>query len=143
MKVKVKLSKGAKAPERKTGGASGWDISAHIEKPITLNQFEIYTFPTGVHVELPPGTEYQARIRSGLSSKHGFILMNGVGTIDEDYRGEIKLTLMKLSNGSYTFEPGERIGQVILAEYISQEIEIVEELNETKRGNKGFGHTGK
>lgn len=130
-------------PEYKTDGAAGMDLCAAIETPITLNSLERALIPTGLKIELEHGYEAQIRPRSGLSIKHGISLVNCVGTIDEDYRGEVCVPVVNLSNETYTIMPQERIAQMIIAKVEQAKIEVVTELTETVRGEGGFGSTGK
>lgn len=130
-------------PEYKTVGASGMDLYAAIDEPITLNPLERILIPTGLKIELEKNFEVQIRPRSGMSIKHGITLINCVGTIDEDYRGEICLPVVNLSNEKYTIQPQERIAQMVVAKVEKAEFEIVEHVCETLRGEGGFGSTGK
>jgi len=130
-------------PEYKTEGAAGMDLCAAIEKPITLQPLERVLIPTGLKIELEHGYEAQIRPRSGLSIKHGISLINCVGTIDEDYRGEVCIPVVNLSNEEYTILPDERVAQMVIAKYEQAKIEVVTELSETERGAGGFGSTGK
>ena len=130
-------------PEYKTAGAAGMDLCAAITEPITLKPLERYLVPTGLKIELEHGYEAQIRPRSGLSIKHGISLINCVGTVDEDYRGEVCVGLVNLSNEEYTIQPDERIAQMVIAKVEQAEIEVVTELSETARGEGGFGSTGK
>ena len=130
-------------PEYKTEGAAGMDLCAAIEEPVTLKPLERALIPTGLKIELEHGYEAQIRPRSGLSIKHGITLINCVGTIDEDYRGEVCVPVVNLSNETYTIQPQERIAQMIIARVEQAEIEVVAELTETVRGTGGFGSTGK
>ena len=130
-------------PEYKTEGAAGMDLCAAIAEEITLNPLERKLIPTGLKIELEHGYEAQIRPRSGLSIKHGISLINCVGTIDEDYRGEVCGPLVNLSNEPYTIKPDERIAQMVIAKYEQAKIEVVTELSETERGEGGFGSTGK
>ena len=130
-------------PEYKTEGAAGMDLCAAIDGPITLMPLERYLVPTGLKIELEHGYEAQIRPRSGLSIKHGISLINCVGTIDEDYRGEVCIPVVNLSNEEYTILPDERIAQMVIAKYEQAKIEVVTELSETSRGEGGFGSTGK
>ena len=130
-------------PEYKTDGASGMDLSAAIEEPVTLKSLERKLIPTGIKIEIPNGYEAQVRPRSGLSIKHGISLINCIGTIDEDYRGEVCIPIVNLSNEPYTIKPDERIAQMVIARYEQAKIEVVTELSETERGAGGFGSTGK
>ncbi|MBQ9245924.1 dUTP diphosphatase [bacterium] len=130
-------------PEYKTKGAAGMDLCAAISEPITLKPLERALIPTGLKIELEHGYEAQIRPRSGLSIKHGISLINCVGTIDEDYRGEVCVGVVNISNEPYTIEPQERIAQMVIAKYEQAEIEVVTELSDTERGEGGFGSTGK
>ena len=130
-------------PEYKTAGAAGMDLCAAISEPITLKPLERALVPTGLKIELEHGYEAQVRPRSGLSIKHGITLINCVDTIDEDYRGEVCIPVVNLSNETYTIQPDERIAQMIIARVEQAEIEVVTELTETVRGAGGFGSTGK
>ena len=125
-------------PEYKTEGAAGMDLAAAIEEPLTLNPLERKLIPTGIKIELEHGYEAQIRPRSGLSIKHGITLINCVGTIDEDYRGEVCVPVVNLSNEAYTIMPEERIAQMVRAE-----IKVAVTLSSTQRGEGGFGSTGK
>ena len=142
LKIK-KLTHNINVPEYKTEGAAGMDLCAAITEPITLKPLERSLIPTGLKIELEHGYEAQIRPRSGLSIKHGITLINCVGTIDEDYRGEVCIPIVNLSNEIYTIEPQERIAQMIIAKVEQAEIEVVTELSETTRGSGGFGSTGK
>ena len=130
-------------PEYKTDGAAGMDLCAAIDEPIELKPLERKLIPTGLKIELEHGYEAQIRPRSGMSIKHGITLINCVGTIDEDYRGEVCVAVVNVSNEPYTIEPQERIAQMIITKYEQAKIEVVAELTETVRGTGGFGSTGK
>lgn len=130
-------------PEYKTEGAAGMDLCAAISEPITLKPLERKLNPTGLKIELEHGYEAQIRPRSGLSIKHGITLINCIGTIDEDYRGEVCIPVVNVSNEEYTILPDERIAQMVIAKYEQAKIEVVTELTETSRGEGGFGSTGK
>ncbi len=138
-----KLPNNKVLPEYKTDGAAGMDLCAAIDEPITLKPLERTLIPTGLKIELEHGYEAQIRPRSGLSIKHGITLINCVGTIDEDYRGEVCVPVVNLSNETYTIEPQERIAQMIIARVEQAQIEVVTELTATVRGTGGFGSTGK
>ena len=129
-------------PEYKTEGAAGMDLVASISEPITLKSLERKLIPTGIKIEVPMGYEAQIRPRSGLSIKHGITLINCTGTIDSDYRGEVCVGLVNLSGEQYTINPADRIAQMVIAEVVQGEIEIVTNLSETQRGEGGFGSTG-
>lgn len=130
-------------PEYKTEGAAGMDLSAAIDTPVTLKPLERTLIPTGIKIELEHGFEAQIRPRSGLSIKHGITLINCVGTIDEDYRGEVCVPIVNVSNETYTIMPDERIAQMIIAKVEQAKIEVVTVLTDTERGVRGFGSTGK
>ncbi len=130
-------------PEYKTDGAAGMDLCAAIDEPIELKPLERKLIPTGFKIELEHGYEAQIRPRSGMSIKHGITLINCVGTIDEDYRGEVCVAVVNVSNEAYTIEPQERIAQMVITKYEQAKIEVVAELTETVRGAGGFGSTGK
>ena len=139
----LRLEHNKSVPEYKTPGAAGMDLCAAIEEEITLQPLERRLIPTGIKIELEHGYEAQIRPRSGLSIKHGISLINCVGTVDEDYRGEVCVPLVNLSNEPYTIQPQERIAQMVIAKYEQAKIEIVTELSDTERGVGGFGSTGK
>ncbi len=141
MKI-IRLPHNKTLPEYKSEGASGMDLAAAIEKPIELKPLERALIPTGIKIELPKGFEAQIRARSGLSIKHGISLINGVGTIDEDYRGEICVGVVNLSTESYTINPNDRIAQMIICKYEQVELIVTEELSESVRSSGGFGSTG-
>ncbi len=130
-------------PEYKTEGAAGMDLAAAIEEPLTLKPLERVLIPTGIKIELEHGYEAQIRPRSGLSIKHGITLINCVGTIDEDYRGEVCVPVVNLSNEPYTIMPEERIAQMVIAKVERAEIKVAIALTSTQRGEGGFGSTGK
>lgn len=130
-------------PSYSTPLSAGMDIRANLEEPITLQPGERRLIPTGLFIALPEGYEAQIRPRSGLAIKHGITVLNSPGTIDADYRGEIKVILVNLSNTPFTIEAGERIAQMIVARYEQIEWQAVEELGSTERGAGGFGSTGK
>lgn len=130
-------------PEYKTEGAAGMDLCAAISEPLVLKPLERVLVPTGLKIELEHGYEAQIRPRSGLSIKYGITLINCVGTIDEDYRGEVCIPVVNLSNDVYTIQPDERIAQMIIARVEQAQIEVTSELTTTSRGTGGFGSTGK
>ena len=143
MKVKIVNKSRFALPEYQTPLSAGLDIRANLDEPVTLQPLERAMIPTGLFVELPEGCEMQIRPRSGLAAKHGVAVLNSPGTIDADYRGEIKVILVNLSNEPFTIEAGERIAQMIVARYEQIEWEAAEELSSTERGAGGFGSTGK
>lgn len=130
-------------PKYETSGAAGMDVRANITEPIVLGSLERTLVPTGLKIAIPEGYEVQVRPRSGLALKHGITLLNTPGTIDSDYRGELKMIIANMSKDSYTINPEERIGQLVLNKVEQIEWEVVETLDETERGAGGFGHTGK
>ena len=130
-------------PAYATVGSSGLDVRANIEQPIVLQSLERTLVPTGLFVEIPLGYEIQVRPRSGLAVKQGLTCLNTPGTIDADYRGEIKVILINLSQEPQTIQPGDRIAQLVLQSIELIEWKQVDQLNETDRGAGGFGHTGK
>lgn len=138
-----KLENNRTLPEYKTEGAAGMDLCAAIDSEITLKPLERALVPTGIKIELERGYEAQIRPRSGLSIKHGISLVNCVGTIDEDYRGEVCIPVINLSNEIYTIAPNERIAQMIIAKVEKAKIQVVSTLTETQRAAGGFGSTGK
>ena len=141
IKIK-KLQNCTGLPTYQSSGAAGMDLCAGIQESVTLSPLERKLIPTGIMIELPHGYEAQIRPRSGLSIKKGITLINCVGTIDEDYRGEVCVGLINLSNEAYTISPGERIAQMVIAPVIQVKIKETEFLTETTRGAGGFGSTG-
>ena len=136
------ISKSGRMPTYETEGSAGADLRAYLDEPVTLMPGERKLIPTGLYVELPQGIEAQVRARSGLSIKHGIGLVNGVGTVDSDYRGEWNVPLINFSDELYTINDGDRIAQVVFSRYERASFESVEKINETERGDGGFGHTG-
>ncbi|WP_299320177.1 dUTP diphosphatase [uncultured Porphyromonas sp.] len=130
-------------PAYATAGAAGMDLRAQLEAPITLPPLGRALVPTGLFIELPQGYEAQVRPRSGLAIKHGLTILNSPGTIDADYRGEIKVALVNLSAEPFEIQDGERIAQLVVARHEEVTWLPVEELGETERGAGGFGHTGR
>ncbi len=126
-----------------TGGAAGMDLTAAPDEPLVLQPGQRALVPTGISVALPPGHEGQIRPRSGLAVKHGLTLLNAPGTIDEDYRGEVKVLLANLGQEPFTVEAGMRVAQLVVAPVCRVEVQEVEALEETARGAGGFGHTGR
>jgi len=129
-------------PAYETVHSAGMDLRADLESPIRLNPMERKLIPTGLHIELPEGFEAQIRPRSGLAFKHGISIVNSPGTIDADYRGEIKVLLINLSNEPFEINTGDRIAQMIVSRHEKVSWQEVEVLNETTRGAGGYGHTG-
>lgn len=138
-----KLAHNTYLPEYQTEGAAGMDLCAAIEEAVTLKPLERRLIPTGIKIELEHGFEAQVRPRSGISIKHGISLINCVGTIDEDYRGEVCVPVINLSNEEYTIQPNERIAQMIIAKVEKAKILVVQELSQTERATGGFGSTGR
>jgi len=130
-------------PNYETPGSSGMDVEAAVRTSICIFPGEIVLVPTGFAVALPIGFELQVRPRSGLAVKHGITLINSPGTIDADYRGEIKIALVNFGQNKFTVNRGDRIAQLILSSVVRGHFDLVEELNVTERGTGGFGHTGK
>lgn len=142
IQVKV-INKGKQPlPQYATPQSAGMDLRADIAEAITLKPLERKLVPTGLFIALPESYEAQVRPRSGLALKHGITVLNTPGTIDADYRGEIGVVLVNLSNEPFTIEPGERIAQMVIAKHEQADFVIVEELDKTERGAGGYGHTG-
>ncbi len=143
--VKVKIvNKGRQQlPAYATLQSAGMDLRANIEEPIELQPLERRLIPTGLFMALPDGYEAQVRPRSGLALKHGITVLNTPGTIDADYRGEVGVIIVNLSNTPFTIEPGERVAQMVIAKYEQAALEVVEVLDETERGAGGYGHWGR
>lgn len=141
--LKIRNTSNNPLPSYQTAGASGMDLHANLSEPVTLGPLERTLIPTGLYVEIPEGFEGQIRARSGLSIKHGLTLINAIGTIDSDYRGELKIPMVNLSNESFTIEHGERVCQLVIMPFERVELREVEVLEESERGVKGFGSTGK
>lgn len=142
IKVKIINRSGYDLPAYETPSAAGMDIHAAIDAPVTLAPLQRTLVPTGLHIQLPQGYECQIRPRSGLALRSGISLVNTPGTVDADYRGEIGVIVINLSDTPFTINPGERIAQMIIAPYSHVEWEPVERIDETKRGEGAFGHTG-
>ena len=129
-------------PSYMTPGSSGLDLRASIEEPMTLEPFERKLISTGLKLAIPQGYEGQVRPRSGLALKHGITTLNSPGTIDSDYRGEVKVLLINLGSAPVVINSGDRIAQLVIAPVVQAELEEVDELDDTSRGEGGFGHTG-
>ena len=142
MKVKIINESAYPAPSYATEYSAGMDLKADIEAPVTLGPLQRAMVPTGIRIALPEGMEAQVRPRSGLAAKHGVTVLNAPGTIDADYRGEIKVILVNLSDEPFTINPGERVCQMVVARYSRVDWAQAAELDETARGSGGFGHTG-
>lgn len=143
MKVQIINKSHHPLPAYATTQSAGMDIRANLSEPVELKPLERKLIPTGLYIALPDGYEAQMRPRSGLAIKHGITLLNTPGTIDADYRGEIGVILVNLSNETFVINDGERICQMVIASYQQVEWEAVEVLDDTERGAGGFGHTGK
>lgn len=141
--VKVVREENVSLPKYETSGSAGMDVRANIEEPIVMGSLERVLVPTGLKIAIPEGYEVQVRPRSGLAIKHGITLLNTPGTIDSDYRGELKVIMVNLSKDEYVINPQERIGQLVLNKVAQMEFVEVGSLDETERGAGGFGHTGK
>ena len=142
MEIKV-INKGRQPlPEYATPLSAGLDLRANIDVPVTLHPMERRLIGTGLYMAFPPGFEAQVRPRSGLALKHGITVLNTPGTIDADYRGEIKVLLVNLSNEPFVINEGERIAQMVVAKHEQANFTLVSELDETERGDGGYGHTG-
>lgn len=142
MKVKIINKSAHPTPEYGSEHAAGCDLRANLDQPVTLTPLGRAMIPTGLFLEIPEGFEGQVRPRSGLAAKHGITVLNSPGTIDADYRGEVKVILVNLSDQAFTIRDGERIAQLVLARHEIAEWDLTVELTETERGAGGFGHTG-
>ena len=142
MKIEIINKSRHALPQYSTPLSAGMDLRANINEPITLNPLERKLIPTGLYIALPEGYEAQIRPRSGLAIKNGITVLNTPGTIDADYRGEVGIILINLSNEPFVINNGERICQMVIMNYTKVEWVEVEELNDTERGAGGFGHTG-
>lgn len=143
MKIRIKkIGRQSGLPNYETSGSAGMDLSASLEESIVLEPGERHLIPTGIAIQLPQGYEAQVRPRSGLAVKYGIGMVNSIGTIDSDYRGEIKVPLINHGSEPFVIQHGDRIAQMIVARYERVEWEQVENLDDTERGEGGFGHTG-
>ncbi len=145
LKLKIKTLENFKGelPQYQSAGASGVDVRAQLSQAVTLKPLERALIPTGLAMEIPLGYEVQVRPRSGLAAKHGLGVLNSPGTIDADYRGEVKIIVVNLSNQDIVIQDQERCAQMVLCPIIQAQIEVVAELSSTDRGAGGFGSTGK
>lgn len=143
MQIKVINKSSHQLPAYETAHAAGMDLRANIEEPIIIKPLQRSLIPTGLFIELPVGSEAQIRPRSGLAYKHGVTVLNSPGTIDADYRGELKVLLVNLSDTEFVVNNGERIAQMVVAKHETVVWETTEELSDTDRGAGGYGHTGK
>lgn len=142
IRVKIVNRSGKPLPAYETFEAAGMDVRAAIDEPVTLAPLQRTLIPTGLRVQLPAGLQIEMRPRSGLALKHGISLVNTPGTVDADYRGEIGAIVINLSDTPYTIQPGERICQMVVTPYLHVTWEQVDKIDETKRGDGAFGHTG-
>ena len=142
MKIKIVNKSKHPLPEYATPGSAGMDLRANIDAPITLAPGERKLIPTGIHIALPVGCEAQVRPRSGLALKYGIGLANMLGTVDSDYRADVGVILINLGQEDFVVNDGERIAQMVIAKHETAEWDVVEELDETERGEGGYGHTG-
>jgi len=142
MKVKIVNKSKHPLPKYETNASAGMDLRANIDEPVEMAPLERKLVPTGLYMELPVGYEAQVRPRSGMAIKHGISVLNTPGTIDADYRGEIRVILVNLSNEPYTIHDGDRIAQMIISAHVQAQWVEVDVLSETERGVGGFGHTG-
>ena len=142
IKIKIVNKGNQPLPEYATPQSAGVDLRANIDEPVELKPLSRALIPTGLHIALPEGYEAQIRPRSGLAIKKGITCLNTPGTIDADYRGEVGVILINLSAETFIVNPGERIAQMVINKFEQAEFELVEELDETERGEGGFGHTG-
>ena len=146
MTIKIHNQSSNPLPSYASSSAAGMDLRANLSEPVVLQPFERKLIPTGLFMELPADCEAQVRPRSGLALKHGITVLNSPGTIDADYRGEIGVILINLSQEPFGIQPGERIAQMVIAQFRQvkmQEVNTLEELSDTERGAGGFGHSGK
>ena len=143
LNVKIVNKSNHQLPSYATAGSAGMDLKANTDVPVSLKPMERWLFPTGIYIQLPDGYEAQIRPRSGLAAKYGITVTNCVGTIDSDYTGEIKVSLINLSTDTVVIYPGDRIAQMVVAKYEKVTWEEVAALDETERGDGGFGSTGR
>lgn len=142
LKIKVVNTGHQQLPAYATSQSAGMDLRANIDESVVLEPFERRLIPTGLHIALPVGFEAQIRPRSGLALKHGVTVLNSPGTVDADYRGEVMVLLINLSQEEFVINDGERIAQMVIASHEQAIMELVDELDETERGTGGYGHTG-
>lgn len=140
--IKIKLQPGAKIPDYQTPNSSGADVYALLDEPVVVNPLQRALIPTGISLELPEGCEAQIRPRSGMSINHGITILNSPGTIDADYRGEIKIIVINLGDKPFSIENHMRIAQMVISNTIQTVFRPIAELGRTKRNDGGFGHTG-
>jgi len=142
MKIRIVNTSNNPLPSYETDHSAGMDLRAHLAEPIEIKPLERALVPTGLFIELPAGYEAQVRPRSGLAIKNGITVLNTPGTIDADYRGEVKVVLVNLSTEKFTIKNGDRIAQMIISRHEMATIEETDQLSQTSRGSGGFGHTG-
>ena len=142
VQIKVVNKGNQPLPKYQTSQSAGMDLRANIDAPVLLKPLDRKLIPTGLHIALPEGYEAQIRPRSGLAIKKGITVINTPGTIDPDYRGDIGVVLVNISNEDFVVQPGDRIAQMVINKFEQAKFEVVEELDETERGEGGFGHTG-
>ncbi len=140
--IRIKAEKGAALPSYKSSGAAGADISAQLASPLTLRPGEFKAVPTGLYMEIPEGYEVQVRPRSGLALRYGVTVLNAPGTIDSDYRGEVKVILINHSDRDFIISDGDRIAQIVVAQAVRLPFAEADDLSATERGEGGFGSTG-
>ncbi len=141
MKIRM-ISHSGRYPQYETPGSAGMDIRAWLDEPVVIPPGKRALIPTGLFMEIPAGYEVQLRARSGLAVRHGICLANGIGTVDSDYRGEVKVALINLGEEDFTVEDGDRIAQMVVCGYVQAEVEPAETLSRSERGSGGFGSTG-
>ena len=142
VQIKVVNKGNQPLPKYQTAQSAGMDLRANIDTPVLIKPLDRKLIPTGLHIALPEGYEAQIRPRSGLAIKKGITVINTPGTIDPDYRGDIGVVLVNISNEDFVVQPGDRIAQMVINKFEQAEFEVVEELDETERGEGGYGHTG-
>lgn len=140
--VRYRVEDGVLAPSYQSSGSSGMDVRAHLSESLVIKPGRSALVPTGLYLEIPSGYEVQVRSRSGLALKNGIMVLNSPGTIDSDYRGEIKVILMNLSSEDFVINNNDRIAQLVLSRYEKAELVLSDKLEETERGSGGFGSTG-
>lgn len=142
VQIKVVNKGNQPLPKYQTSQSAGMDLRANIDAPVLIKPLDRKLIPTGLHIALPEGYEAQIRPRSGLAIKKGITIINTPGTIDPDYRGDIGVILVNISNEDFVVQPGDRIAQMVINKFEQAKFEVVEELDETERGEGGYGHTG-
>lgn len=142
VQIKVVNKGNQPLPKYQTAQSAGMDLRANIDAPVLIKPLDRKLIPTGLHIALPEGYEAQIRPRSGLAIKNGITIINTPGTIDPDYTGDVGVILVNISNEDFVVQPGDRIAQMVINKFEQAEFKVVEELDETERGEGGFGHTG-